>query len=139
MVRIILFILLGSLLLQCSNTVQKSSNDQQTTIPQKSIPMKTPSALSCKLSEPALQQRKTGIIGELKKLITGKKELPDGYAFKFPGTDEVLDLLTGFVKSERQCCDFFSFRIHVANQHTIWFDITGPAGAKEFITTEMEL
>jgi hypothetical protein len=47
-------------------------------------------------------------------------------------------MLTEFIKSERQCCDFFDFAIRIKAGFA-WLDITGPKGAKEFITTEMEL
>ena len=48
-------------------------------------------------------------------------------------------MLTDFIKSERQCCDFFNFSIHVKNDGTIWFDLTGPKEAKEMIGQELAL
>ena len=102
-------------------------------------PSKKEAELSCELSGPALQKRKETIIAKLKTLVLDKKELKDGYSFKFSGNDEMIDLLTDFVKSERRCCAFFIFSIHLKNNDTIWLDITGPAGVKEFVTKELEL
>ena len=95
--------------------------------------------LSCKLTSPKLRKRKEGIISQLKKQVIERKELADGYSYKFTGTDEMLDTLTEFIKSERQCCDFFNFKLTVSNDSFIWIDITGEDGAKEFITTELEM
>jgi len=49
---------------------------------------------------PELQKRKKNVIASLKKQILEKKELKNGYAFKFFGTDEVLDELTEFIRTE---------------------------------------
>lgn len=97
-------------------------------------------SLSCTLTSPELQKRKATVIAGLKEQILERKELENGYSFKFRGTDTILDELTEFIKAERQCCDFFEFGLSVkGDTSSIWLTITGPEGAKEFITTEMEL
>src|SRR4030095_7371600 len=53
--------------------------------------------LSCKLTPPELQKRKETVLASLKAKMTERKELADGYAFKFPGTDNMLDELTEFI------------------------------------------
>ena len=75
----------------------------------------------------------------MKTLILEKKELTDGYAYRFKGTDEILDSLTAFIKSERLCCDFFNFNLLVSKESVIWLNITGSKGTKEFIKTELEM
>ncbi len=96
-------------------------------------------ALSCKLTSPELQQRKKTVLAELRKQVLAKKELPDGFAYKFPGTDEMIDSLASFIKTERQCCDFFDFKLSVNNDDSIWLELSGPEGAKEFIEAELKL
>ncbi|MBS4027536.1 MAG: hypothetical protein KGZ58_02770 [Ignavibacteriales bacterium] len=94
--------------------------------------------LSCKLTTPELQKRKETVIASLKQQILDKKELQDGYAFKFAGTDEILDELTEFIKTERACCDFFTFGLSVSGDKSeAWLELTGVDGAKDFITTEL--
>jgi hypothetical protein len=94
----------------------------------------------CKLTNSELQKRKATVIADLKKKILDKKELKNGYAFKFEASDEILDELTDFVKAERQCCDFFQFAILVNASHSeVWLELTGEEGAKEFIQTELAL
>lgn len=73
----------------------------------------------------------------LKSKVQDSQELEDGYKYKFEASDNMLDQLTAFVKSERICCEFFEFTIALRDNIT-WLSITGPEGAKEFIRTELE-
>ncbi|MFZ1676178.1 MAG: hypothetical protein WBP41_04930 [Saprospiraceae bacterium] len=96
--------------------------------------------LTCKLSTKDLQDRKMTVLASLKKQMLERKELSDGYAFKFGGSDNVLNELTEFIKSERECCDFFTFNLSISGDKSeIWFELTGVEGAKEFITKELGL
>lgn len=98
------------------------------------------SQLACKLTTPELQKRRETVIVSLKSKMTDKKELKDGYAFKFPGTDEMLDELNEFVKTERACCDFFTFSISISGDKSeAWLQLTGTEGTKDFIKTELGL
>lgn len=96
--------------------------------------------LSCKLTTPELRQRKETIIKNLKSQILAKEELKNGYAYKFPGTDSMIDELAEFVKAERECCDFFVFQLSISgDKGETRLEITGPKGVKDFIKTELEL
>lgn len=96
--------------------------------------------LICKLTNKELQERKSTIIASLKSPILQKKNLPNGYAYKFKGSDTVIDQLADYIKTERQCCDFFDFSLTTKGNGTItWLNITGPKGAKQFITSELGL
>lgn len=96
--------------------------------------------VACKLTSAELQQRKETVITSLKKQIIETKELSNGYAFRFPGTDEILDELTEFIKTERACCGFFVFRLSVSgDQSEAWLELTGAEGAKDFILSELGL
>jgi hypothetical protein len=94
--------------------------------------------ITCKLTTPELQRRKATVIAELKALVLERKELDNGFSYTFEGKDEVLDKLNDFIKTERMCCDFFTFQITVEEQ-TALFSITGPNGAKEFLKLEVDL
>jgi hypothetical protein len=96
--------------------------------------------LACKLTTPELRQRKETVIKSLKSQILTKKELKNGYTYKFAGTDKMVDELAEFVKTERAGCDFFIFNLSISGDKTeAWLQITGPKGAKDFIKTELEL
>lgn len=96
--------------------------------------------LSCKLTTPELQKRKSTVIARLKKQVIEKIELASGYSYKFKGSDKLLDELTEFIKTERQCCDFFDFSLSVKGDASLaTLTIIGPEGTKTFITSELEL
>ncbi|MDX3917155.1 MULTISPECIES: hypothetical protein [Olivibacter] len=97
-------------------------------------------ALTCKLTSPEILERKATVIASLKNQVLEKKELSNGYTYKFKGDDNVLTELTEFIKTERLCCDFFDFGIRIAGDaSTTWLSITGPEGTKTFIDTELGL
>lgn len=75
-----------------------------------------------------MRERKATVLASLKRQTVEKRELENGYAIKFPGTDSVLDELTEFIKTEREC-----------DKGEAWLELTGPAGAKGFIATELGL
>jgi hypothetical protein len=105
----------------------------------KSTPMETAAKpVTCKLTTPELQKRKATVIAELKVLVVSRKELVDGYSFEFNGTDETLDKLNIFIKTERMCCDFFTFQLTVETDKAV-LNITGGEGAKEFLKEEIDL
>lgn len=96
--------------------------------------------LTCKLTSEELQHRKASVIESIRKEITGRKELSNGYTFYFKGSDVLIDGLLAFIKSERLCCKFFDFNLFVKGDASrASLEITGPEGAKEFIRTELNL
>jgi hypothetical protein len=94
--------------------------------------------VTCKLTTPELQKRKATVIADLKALVLEKKELENGYSYKFEGKDEILDKLNDFIKTERMCCDFFTFQVTVEDS-TALLTITGSKDAKEFLKEEVDL
>ena len=96
--------------------------------------------LACKLHSDELRKRKETVLASLKAQVREKKELADGYAFKFSGSDTTIDELTEFIKTERECCEFFTFDLSIAgDKNEAWLQLTGPEGAKDFITSELGL
>lgn len=94
--------------------------------------------LACKLTSPELQKRKATVLMELKSKISDTNELENGYSFSFAGTNKALDELLEFVKTERECCDFFIFGL-IIDKDKIELKITGPKGVKTFISDELGL
>lgn len=127
----------------CSQTQSKKdvmSQQQKTVCSDDCKAQNKTGQMACKPTTSELQKRKETVIASLKKQIVEKKELKNGYAFKFSGTDEVLDELTEFIKTEREYCDFFTFAIFVSGDKSeAWLELTGADGAKEFITEELGL
>lgn len=94
--------------------------------------------VTCRLTTPELQKRKSTVIAELKALVVERKELENGYSYKFEGSDVNLDRLTEFIKTERMCCDFFVFQLTVEDEEVVLL-ITGPEEAKQFLKEEIDL
>ncbi len=94
--------------------------------------------LACSLTSPELRQRKETVIKSLKKQVLAKRELTNGYSYKFAGTDKTVDELTEFIKTERECCNFFVFNLSInGNKSVAVLEIKGPRGVKDFIRTEL--
>jgi len=96
--------------------------------------------VTCKLTTPRFRERKATVLERLRSQILEKKELENGFEFRFSGTDSMLDELTEFIKTERTCCTFFTFGLTIgAEENDIRLRLTGPVGSKEFIESELEL
>ena len=92
--------------------------------------------LTCKLTSPELQRRRSTVIAELKELVTKKETLTNGLAFTFSAADRVLEKLIEFIKSERRCCEFFSYQLTIDGENAT-LHITGPEGTIEFLEHEV--
>ena len=96
--------------------------------------------LSCKLMPEELRIRKETVLAELKTKVLERKELPNGYAFKFTGDDQMVDQLVEFIKTERECCAFFVFDLSISGDKSeAWLTLTGVEGSKDFVTQELGL
>lgn len=66
-----------------------------------------------------------------------KRQLPDGYAFRFAPDD--LEDIARFVANERKCCPFLTFGVEVSADGPLWLRLTGPAGTRDFLDAELPL
>ena len=63
-------------------------------------------------------------------------ELPDGFAFRYAAGQYAQ--VTQFIANERLCCPFFTFVLEVTpGNGPIWLRITGQAGVKDFLQSEL--
>ena len=95
--------------------------------------------LVCKLTTPELHERKKTVLKQMKEAMLEQEEVSDGIKLKFNGSDQILDLLTSFIKTERLCCDFFTLGLIVEDAETgfAWLTLTGPEGTRQFIKNEL--
>ena len=123
-------------------TLTNTPTDPKSIIPKsssRSHKIKISEELTCNLTAAELQQRKATVISSLKRQILEKKELKNGFAYKFKGSDIMIDELMSFVKSERDCCSFFTFNLSISGDKSeAWLEIIGPVSAKNYIKTELE-
>ena len=134
-------------LINCSNNTGEANDQTTKTISESDkicddncLAKNNSTNISCKLTSVELQNRKETVLESLRKQILEKKELRDGFGFKFNGSDKMMDELMEFIKTERACCDFFTFNLSISGDKSeIWLQLTGTKEAKDFIRTELEL
>jgi hypothetical protein len=83
---------------------------------------------------------KTLISGKMKIAQVERKELSNGYAFRFRPEAVSLMELADWVSSEARCCPFFDMSIEVEpDGGPLWLKLTGKEGVKQFIRMEFKL
>ncbi|HLX41285.1 MAG TPA: hypothetical protein VKR42_12185 [Ktedonobacteraceae bacterium] len=89
--------------------------------------------LACTLSESDLAARKDEI-NPIFQSVQQVKELADGYALSFPGTNEWANRLIEFINFERVCCQFFTFAlVFEPGLGATWMQVRGPEGVKGMV------
>ena len=67
-----------------------------------------------------------------------RRELNNGYAFRLAPQKISLVEIAEWITFERRCCPFFNLQIEAEpNDGPIWLRMTGAAGVKEFIRSEI--
>ena len=96
------------------------------------------SPIACRLSPRALSRRTE----EFGKIFTGdtpRKELEDGYAFRFAGDGGQAERLLALIQAERECCPFFTFEMTFEpDQGPIWLSVRGSEEVKAFLESLMK-
>jgi hypothetical protein len=88
----------------------------------------------CTLTEEELRERRRTILDAVGKSALEVASLPDGYAYTFEASSEILSQLTRLIDLERQCCRFLTFKVIVqGNGQHIRLEVTGPPEAKPII------
>ena len=103
---------------------------------------KTTSSMVCEKDtgafDPEQSQRYTSLKEEMRKAVREIKELPDGFAFRFPSDPRIIVNLAEWITLERHCCGFFRFVLEVElNEGPVWLSLTGGEGVKEFLQAEI--
>lgn len=95
--------------------------------------MRTQDTIACALS-PEVQDERGLEIADLFAHADAMRELPDGYALRFPGEGAWGTRLLGFIAGERECCPFFAFTLAFEPERgPIWLHLCGGEGVKEFV------
>jgi hypothetical protein len=95
--------------------------------------------IACDLTAMEAEARSTHVESAKQLLQAGAQEvleLPDGFAFRYPAAQYAQ--VTQFIANERLCCPFFTFVLEVTPANgPIWLRITGRAGVKDFLQSEL--
>lgn len=111
------------------STTQHHGKDEPTiTSPTDALP------IACRLGDRELALRSETLRRELFALADRRRELPDGYAFQFAGSDDLMAKVNAFVATERRCCSFFRIElVFEPGLGPIWLHLSGPEGVKRFV------
>lgn len=94
--------------------------------------------IACDLTNKAFADRRQTILASLWQKVDERQELADGYAFCFPGTDEMAQEIVDLALAERQCCAFFQIELSFSpGKGPIWLRLRGAKGVKQFIDTAL--
>lgn len=90
--------------------------------------------IACNLPEAELDSRKDEISEDIWSGVEERRELEDGYEWRFPGTREWAEKLVQFISFERKCCRFLLFElVFEPDEGPIWLRLRGAEGVKQFI------
>ncbi len=89
---------------------------------------------------PGDRARHAGLIEQLVPALKELQELPNGYAMRFEDDGSVFGRLAEWIRLESVCCPFLDFELRVERRSgPVWLRLTGPEGAKEFLSRELPL
>ena len=89
--------------------------------------------IACLLSEREYAIRGEELAGGLFPAVEEIAELPDGYAYRFAGDDQLASLQE-FIAAERRCCPFLTFEIALEpHAGPLWLRMRGSPRVKAFI------
>ena len=85
--------------------------------------------------DPAARKRHFDELGpQLRDAITGVRELPNGYEFRFSPDPATVAKVSEWAAGERLCCPFFVIELRMDAEHgPMWLRLTGRKGTKAFI------
>ena len=66
------------------------------------------------------------------------RELPGGYALRYPSDASSIMMVAEWITLERRCCSFVDFELHVEPEgRAVWLNLSGGPGVKEFLQAEI--
>ena len=96
------------------------------------------SNVDCSLTKQRLEDRFRELADQLFPLATRVRETADGLEVEFQPSDEVRQLLNGFVEFEADCCGFMSCRIDDTDGDGYRLVLAGPDGTRAFLVESVE-
>jgi hypothetical protein len=90
--------------------------------------------IACCLTSAELGERRATLLAQFRSAVIETEELQEGYAFRFPGDGERIELIAEVIVAERKCCRFLAFEVAaLPNMGPVIVRVIGPAGTKEFL------
>jgi hypothetical protein len=96
--------------------------------------------LACDLGAfDAAERRRYDVLRwELAEARRGTRELPDGFAFLYPGEPDLFAKISEWIMLERRCCLFLSFALRFdADPPAIRLELLGGEDVKGFLRSQL--
>jgi hypothetical protein len=94
--------------------------------------------LACRLPDEEQDRQWEDVASEVFAAVEEARELEDGYAFRFPESDEWARTLTEYVLYERGCCPFLRFELVLEPEAgPAWLRLRGGEDVKRFVRREL--
>jgi hypothetical protein len=131
MMKILFALLMSTVLGMSFDAIGRGDGGSQTTT-------ESPFFCNVKALSAAARTRHFDELGPmLRSLRLAVRELPNGYAFRFPADPATVALVAEWVAGERACCPFFDIAMTFDREGgPFWVTLTGRPGTKEFITAD---
>ena len=96
--------------------------------------MKAEIPIACYLTDKQLQARRKNHLDKAAEFLVDSAELPDGFVYRFPLEELMLQSLAEIIDLERKCCPFLNFNLSLeAGKDVVLLELTGAEGTKEII------
>ena len=90
--------------------------------------------IACYLTDKELQARRKNYLDKAAEFLVDSAELSDGFIFRFPIAESMLQNLAEIIDLERKCCPFLSFKLSLeAGEDFVSLELTGAQNTKEII------
>ncbi len=90
--------------------------------------------IACYLTDKELQARRKNYLDKAAEFLVDSTKLPDGFIFRFPLAESMLQNLAEIIDLERKCCPFLNFKLSLeAGKDFILLELTGAQSSREII------
>ena len=90
--------------------------------------------IACYLTDSQLQQRRKNYLNKIAESLIDFEELENGFSYRFPIKETVLQDLAAIIDLERKCCPFLNFKLNLEpGNDFVSLELTGAEGTKEII------
>ena len=98
--------------------------------------MNTEIPIACFLTDKELRARKKNYLDKAAESLIDSAELSDGFVFRFPLSESIVQNLAEIIYLEQKCCPFLNFRLELeAGKDFVSLELTGAQGTKEIIAS----
>jgi hypothetical protein len=98
------------------------------------------SPIACNLNALDREQRRRyqSLTAQLRAAVQETRELPDGYSFRLPSDEAMIQRTAEWITLERRCCPFLAFGLEAGRENgPLWLSLTGREGVNPFLKDEL--